>query len=83
MNCLTNLGQKENSLGSAGETCAHCYETFYIRNLLMLVISYSVFVPAKPFLPSLMFSSKAGAYQKKVLFRCATLGEFPCLSHKN
>ncbi len=36
-----------------------------------------MFVPAKPFQPSQMFASKAGAYQSKALFMLSTLGETP------
>jgi len=33
-----------------------------------------MFVPGKPFQPSLMFASKAGAYPNEAPFRCSTLG---------
>jgi hypothetical protein len=47
--------------------------TFYSRNLLLFVISYSVF-PDKPFHPSLMLASKVGAYTSEATFRCSALG---------
>jgi hypothetical protein len=33
-----------------------------------------VFVPGKPFQPSLMFAGKAGAYPSEAPFTCCTLG---------
>jgi hypothetical protein len=33
-----------------------------------------VFVPGKPFQPSLMFGGKAGAYPREAPFRCYTQG---------
>ncbi len=33
-----------------------------------------VFVPGKPFHPSVMFAGKAGGYSSEVSFRCSTLG---------
>jgi len=33
-----------------------------------------VFVPGKPFKPSLIFAGKAGAYPSEAPFRCSTLG---------
>jgi hypothetical protein len=33
-----------------------------------------VFVPGKPFKPSLMFVDKDGAYRSEAPFRCSTLG---------
>jgi hypothetical protein len=32
-----------------------------------------MFVPGKPFQPSLMFACKAGAYSSEATFRCPTL----------
>jgi hypothetical protein len=43
------------------------YKTSCDRNLLIL------FVPGKPFQPSLMFAGKAGAYPNEAPFRCSTL----------
>ncbi len=36
-----------------------------------------VFVPAKPFQPSLVFASKIRVYPSEAPFRCSTLGEAP------
>jgi hypothetical protein len=33
-----------------------------------------MFVPGKPFQPSLMFASKAGAYMNEAPFSCFTIG---------
>jgi hypothetical protein len=33
-----------------------------------------VFVPGKPFQPSLMFAGKAGGYPSEALFRCSAIG---------
>ncbi len=43
-------------------------KTFYGRNLQIFVISKGV-CPGKPFQPSLMFASKAGAYPSEARFR--------------
>jgi hypothetical protein len=42
-----------------------------------------VFVPDKPFQPSLMFVGKAGEYPSEASFRCSTLGWAPDLAHKH
>jgi len=42
-----------------------------------------VFVPGKPFQPSLMFVSKAGAYLNEAPLRCSTLGCAPSLTHQH
>ena len=38
-----------------------------------------MFVPSKPFQPSLIFVGKAGAYPSEQPFRCSTLGSAPAL----
>jgi hypothetical protein len=48
------------------------YRTFYVRNVLMFVIS--VFVPGKPLQPSLMNAGKEGTYLSEAPFRCSILG---------
>ncbi len=35
-----------------------------------------MFVPGKPFRPSLVFADKAGAYRSEAPFRSSTLGRF-------
>jgi hypothetical protein len=52
------------------DNMAQYYKTFYDRNLLAFL--NRVFVPGKPFLPSLMFANKAGAYLSNALFKCST-----------
>ncbi len=42
-----------------------------------------MFVPGKPFQPSIMFAIKAGAYMNESPFRCSTLGYAPGLTHKH
>ncbi len=42
---------------------AQCYTTFLVRNLSFLKEA-RVFVPSKPFHPSIMFVGKAGAYPR-------------------
>ncbi len=42
-----------------------------------------MFVPGKPFQPSLMFAGKARAYPIEAHFRCYTVGQVPGLSHKH
>ncbi len=37
-------------------------------------LSDKLFVPGKPFQPSLMFAGKARSYPSEALFRCSTLG---------
>ncbi len=61
---------------------AKCYTTFYIWNLRVLMLCSS-FVPGKPFQPSLIFEGKARAYQNEAPFKCSTLGQAPCLTHKH
>ncbi len=39
-----------------------------------------MFVPGKPFRPSLRFAGMAGAYPSKAPFICFTLGWAPCLN---
>jgi hypothetical protein len=51
------------------------HKTYYGRNLR---ISF-LFVPDKPFQPSLMFAGKARAYPSEAPFRCSTLS----LTHKH
>ncbi len=41
-----------------------------------------MFVAGKPFQPSLMLSSNAGAYPSEALFRCSALCYTPCITHK-
>jgi hypothetical protein len=53
-------------------TWALCCKTFCVRNLRML-IKGTVLIPGKPFQPSLMFSSKAGAYLSEAPFRLLAL----------
>jgi hypothetical protein len=53
------------------DNSAQCYKTFYDRNLIAFL--NRVFVPGKPFLPTLTFASKAGAYLSNALFKCSTL----------
>jgi len=62
--------------------CQKSFETFgpgaCINKLIMAVIygfpeEAKVFVPGKPFQPSLMFAGKAGAYPSEASFRCSTL----------
>ncbi len=38
-----------------------------------------MYVPGKPFQPSLMFAGKAGAYPSEAPFRCSSLGSYPRL----
>jgi hypothetical protein len=45
------------------------YTTFYIRNL---TLNKLVFIPSRPFQPSLMFVSKAEDYPSEVPFSWAT-----------
>ncbi len=42
-----------------------------------------VFVPGKPFQPSLLFAGNSGAYPSEAPFRCSTIGQAPSLSHRN
>ncbi len=42
------------------------------RNILMFV-KVRVLVPVRPYQPSLMFASNAGAYLSEAPFRCSTL----------
>jgi hypothetical protein len=42
-----------------------------------------MFVPGKPFQPSVMFVSKTGSYPSEVPFKCSTLGLAPGLTHKH
>ncbi len=51
---------------------------FFVSHLQIFVISW-VFVPGKPFQPSLMFASKVGAYPSET----PTLGSAPSLIHKH
>jgi hypothetical protein len=41
------------------------------------------FVPDKPFQLSLMFASKARAFQSEGIFMCSTLRQAPSLTHKH
>jgi hypothetical protein len=63
-------------------TYAECHmykpvmQSVFTLNVVMLSVvapSASVFVPGKPFQPSLMFAGKAGAYPSETPFRCSTL----------
>jgi hypothetical protein len=61
---------------------AQCYKTFYVRNLRMFVI---IFVPGKPFQPSLMFVGNGKAKSlllRRASFRCSTWVRSN-LSHKH
>ncbi len=49
---------------------------------LFTAVSY-VFVPGKPFKPSLMFAGKARAYLSEAPSRCSTLGYSPGPTHKH
>jgi hypothetical protein len=42
-----------------------------------------MFVPGRPFQPSLIFVDKAGAYPSEAPFKCSTLGSAPGLTHKH
>ncbi len=42
-----------------------------------------MFVPGKPFQPSLVFAGKNGAYPSEAPFSCSTLGYTPDLTHKH
>jgi hypothetical protein len=42
-----------------------------------------MFVPGKPFQPSLMFAGKARSYPGEAPFRCSNLGKAPGLTHKH
>ncbi len=49
----------------------------FIKLLLLLftnVRDKQVFVPGKPFLLSLLFTAKTGAYPSEIPFRCSNLG---------
>jgi hypothetical protein len=46
----------------------HSYKTFYGRNFPFSLFA-RVFVPGKPFQPSLMFAGKAGAYWSEAPFQ--------------
>ncbi len=58
-----------------------CYKTFYICNLQMFVISYSVWYD-RSFQPNLMLASKAEAYKSEASFRCSILVYAPGLLTK-
>jgi hypothetical protein len=59
-----------------------CYKTFYIRNLRIFIISWSVYT-GKFVQPSIIFVSKTRAYPRRVPFSCSILGSGPCLTHKH
>ncbi len=42
-----------------------------------------VFVPGKPFQPSLMFAGKTGVYLSEAPFRCSNIGQAPGLTCKH
>ncbi len=53
--------------------CAKAFWNFK-RTLFTNFRNKLVFVPGKPFLPSLMFVGKAGAYPSEASFRCSAIG---------
>ncbi len=56
------------------DTSGQSYKTFYGCNLCNKL----VFVPGKPFQPSLMFGGKSGTYLSEASWRCSTL---MCVEH--
>jgi hypothetical protein len=50
-----------------------CYQTFLVRNLLIFVISQSVF-PGKPFLPSLLFVGKVRSLAREEYLKGSSIG---------
>jgi hypothetical protein len=79
-----SLGKKiSKQLKKCFATLAQFHKTFYGRNLQMFVIKLAnVFVPEKPFQPSLMFVNKARAYQNEDPEGCSTQGYAPGLTKK-
>jgi hypothetical protein len=73
----SNKGKKFDNIDT---WCQH-YKTFYIRDLQMFLISWSV-CPWQAFLTNLMFVSKAGVYLSEALFKCSALGKAPDQTHK-
>jgi hypothetical protein len=61
-----------------------CYKPFYVCKLRMFVKA-GVFVPGKPFQPSLMFVDKASSLPKsEASFRCSSWGSSgPNQEHEN
>ncbi len=49
----------------------------------MIFCNKQVFVPGKPFKPSLMFVGKTGTYPSETHLVCSTLGQAAGLIHKN
>jgi hypothetical protein len=56
------------------------FTTFYFICNLRMGNKASVFVPGRPFQPSLMFENKTGAYPIEAPFKCSTLRLTPGLT---
>ncbi len=58
-----------------------CTTHHFLSNLRMGTIN-QCFFPNRPFLLSLMLASKSTDYPSEEFFRCSTLAQAPCLTHK-
>ncbi len=69
----------QNISGTHATIRAHCYKTFYIRNLRIFVSVCTL----QAFQASLVFLRKAGAYPREASFRISNLGMAPGLTYKH